>query len=72
MYVTEYMSMHRLSKDQTHIHSVFTFDKQESGFEVSLVDGHIEMKDSTTNVKSKNRYDEGSWHYLTAFRNSTG
>ncbi|KAI5626541.1 laminin subunit alpha-3-like, partial [Silurus asotus] len=43
-----------------------------SGFELSLVDGHVEMKDSTTNLKSKNRYDEGRWHYVTAFRNSTG
>ncbi|KAK3533777.1 hypothetical protein QTP70_027346 [Hemibagrus guttatus] len=43
-----------------------------SGFELSLVDGHVEMKDSATNLKSKNRYDEGRWHYVTAFRNSTG
>ncbi|MCI4383457.1 hypothetical protein PGIGA_G00026660 [Pangasianodon gigas] len=44
----------------------------DSGFELSLVDGHVEMKDSTTNLKSKNRYDEGRWHYVTAYRNSTG
>ncbi|XP_060735469.1 laminin subunit alpha-3 [Tachysurus vachellii] len=43
-----------------------------SGFELSLVNGHVEMKDSTNNIKSKNRYDEGMWHYVTAFRNSTG
>ncbi|KAF4083188.1 hypothetical protein AMELA_G00137080 [Ameiurus melas] len=44
----------------------------DSGFELSLVDGHVEMKESTTSLKSKNRYDEGRWHYVTAFRNSTG
>ncbi|XP_046712935.1 laminin subunit alpha-3 [Silurus meridionalis] len=43
-----------------------------SGFELSLVDGYVEIKDRTTNLKSKNRYDEGRWHYVTALRNSTG
>lgn len=70
------MSMHKISTDQAHIQllSVFASDEQDlnSGFELSLVDGHVEMKDSTTNIKSKNRYDEGMWHYVTAFRNSTG
>ncbi|KAF5898538.1 cathepsin L1-like [Clarias magur] len=45
---------------------------EDSGFELSLVGGHVEMKDSTTSLKSKNRYDEGGWHYVTAFRNTTG
>ncbi|XP_072516815.1 laminin subunit alpha-3 isoform X2 [Salminus brasiliensis] len=44
----------------------------DGGFELALVDGHVEMKDGTTLVKSKNRYDEGGWHYVTAFRNGTG
>lgn len=66
------MSMHRINTDQAHILSLFASDEQDSGFELSLVDGHVEMKDSTTNLKSKNRYDEGRWHYVTAFRNSTG
>ncbi|KAM9461695.1 laminin subunit alpha-3 [Clarias gariepinus] len=45
---------------------------EDNGFELSLVNGHVEMKDSTTSLKSKNRYDEGHWHYVTAFRNTTG
>ncbi|XP_036442969.1 laminin subunit alpha-3 [Colossoma macropomum] len=44
----------------------------DSGFELSLVGGHVEMTDSANILKSKNRYDEGGWHYVTAFRNSTG
>lgn len=68
------MSVHRINTDQAHIQllSVFAFDKQGSGFELSLVDGHVEMKDSRASLKSTNRYNEGRWHYVTAFRNSTG
>ncbi|KAL6469402.1 hypothetical protein MHYP_G00229260 [Metynnis hypsauchen] len=44
----------------------------DSGFKLSLVGGHVEMTDSTNALKSKHRYDEGGWHYVTAFRNSTG
>ncbi|KAL7867133.1 hypothetical protein AOLI_G00149470 [Acnodon oligacanthus] len=44
----------------------------DSGFKLSLVGGHVEMTDSTNTLKSKHRYDEGGWHYVTAFRNSTG
>lgn len=67
------MSMHRINTDQARLQllSVFAFAEQDSGFELSLIDGHVEMKDSTTHLRSTNRYDEGRWHYVTAFRNST-
>uniref|UniRef100_W5LF91 Laminin, alpha 3 n=1 Tax=Astyanax mexicanus TaxID=7994 RepID=W5LF91_ASTMX len=47
-------------------------DNKDGGFELALIDGHLEMKDGANLLKSKNRYDEGGWHYVTAFRNSTG
>ncbi|KAI4872935.1 hypothetical protein NFI96_023621 [Prochilodus magdalenae] len=45
---------------------------EENWFELSLVGGHVEMKDTTSILKSEKRYDEGGWHYVTAFRNSSG
>lgn len=65
--------MHKINTDQAHIWliSVFASDEQDSGFELSLVEGHVAMKDRTTSLQSKSRYDEGRWHYVTAFRNST-
>ncbi|XP_030646957.1 laminin subunit alpha-3 [Chanos chanos] len=42
------------------------------GFQLSLVDGFVEMADAKNALRSNEIYNNGEWHYLTAFRNESG
>ncbi|XP_076880257.1 laminin subunit alpha-3 [Brachyhypopomus gauderio] len=46
--------------------------KKNSSLELALVSGHVELKYNGNSLKSKHTYDDGRWHHVTAFRNSTG
>ncbi|XP_051550153.1 laminin subunit alpha-3 [Myxocyprinus asiaticus] len=41
-------------------------------FELYLSDGFVHMRDTNNNLRSKNKYEIGKWHYVTAFKNSSG
>ncbi|XP_051979635.1 laminin subunit alpha-3 isoform X2 [Xyrauchen texanus] len=44
----------------------------ENEFELYLSDGFIHMRDTNNNLRTKNQYEIGKWHYVTAFKNSSG
>ncbi|KAL2101852.1 hypothetical protein ACEWY4_003613 [Coilia grayii] len=46
--------------------------KEDHGIEVSLADGHVEVKYGRQAVRSMGKYHDGKWHYLIAILHHLG
>ncbi|XP_057181158.1 laminin subunit alpha-3 isoform X1 [Triplophysa rosa] len=46
--------------------------RMNNQFILSLANGFVEMTHSNNILRSKNKYEIGKWHYVTAYKNSSG